>query len=164
MRLAAVDETGIVDLNALEALLGDGVDLASVMAVNYDVRTVQPIADIATTLAQGLDGLYHCDATQAVGSIPPRIGRDFDLATVSAHKVYGPQGIGAILATAQLFLFLPSITVVDLQLPIPDRVLGIPNQRSTIRPFGISAWMECRRLPLCRTRSCCRVACPSYAD
>ncbi len=101
VRTAVVDADGILDLDALEAALGDGVDLVSVMGVNNEVGTIQPIQDVFS-IARAAGALYHCDAAQAVGRIPLRLGRDFDVATVSAHKVYGPQGIGAIVASADV--------------------------------------------------------------
>lgn len=101
VRTATVDSDGVLDLDALEVAIGDGVDVVSVMAVNNEVGTIQPILDIAS-VARAAGALYHCDAAQAAGRIPLRLGRDFDVATISAHKVYGPQGIGAIVASTEV--------------------------------------------------------------
>lgn len=93
----AVDENGIVELDAVQET-ADRCDLLAVMAVNNEIGTVQPIADIAA-VARSAGSLYLCDAAQAAG----RIGLDqkasgIDYLTLSAHKLYGPQGIGALSA------------------------------------------------------------------
>jgi cysteine desulfurase len=79
------------------------------MAVNNEIGTIQPLQDIAT-LCRSAGALLHSDATQGVGKIPLAAGRDFDLATFSAHKLYGPQGIGAIYASAETRKMLRPLT------------------------------------------------------
>lgn len=93
-----VDRNGVIDLNALEALLKDGnkTSLVSVMLANNETGTIQPIADIAV-LAHSHGALMHCDATQALGRIPVDMqALSIDLMTLSSHKVGGPQGVGAL--------------------------------------------------------------------
>lgn len=93
-----VDADGIIDLEALKSLLataGDGA-LVSVMAANNETGVLQPVAEIAR-LARRAGALFHCDAVQAVGRVPFD-ARDADLVTVSAHKLGGPQGVGALVA------------------------------------------------------------------
>jgi cysteine desulfurase len=87
---------GIVDLAALERLLRDGAAVVSVMAANNETGVIQPIADVVR-LAHAAGALVHCDAIQIVG----KAGFDMaalgvDLATVSAHKLGGPQGMAAL--------------------------------------------------------------------
>lgn len=92
-----VDGEGLVSTDAVHEALDAGASLMSCMAVNNEVGTIQPIGEISA--ACRIAGVpYHMDAVQALGRIPLRIG-DFDYATISAHKVYGPQGIGAIVST-----------------------------------------------------------------
>lgn len=91
-----VDAGGILDMGALEAALAGGAALASVMQVSNEVGTVQPIAEIAASCADAGVPL-HTDLTQGAGRVPsPLTGGQVDYASLSAHKVYGPQGIGAL--------------------------------------------------------------------
>ena len=93
-----VDRHGVVDLEALQRLLAEagGKALVSVMAANNETGVLQPVAEIAR-LVRWAGGLFHCDAVQCVGRIPFD-ARDADLLTISAHKLGGPQGVGALIA------------------------------------------------------------------
>lgn len=104
-RAIPVDADGVIDLDALEALLtsrvgfGDGVGLVSVMAANNETGVVQPVEQIAGLVAAVAPGVwFHTDAVQAFTKVPLRIGPDeAALASVSAHKLGGPIGIGALV-------------------------------------------------------------------
>ncbi len=99
-----VTPAGVVDLDALERLLAEGGEgqLVSVMGANNETGVIQPIAEIAR-LARWAGALFHCDAAQCVGRIPLD-ARDADLLTVSAHKLGGPQGVGALVARSEATL------------------------------------------------------------
>lgn len=92
----AVDEEGLVDVEALPEDL-DRFDLVSVMAVNNEVGTIQPIKTIAA-ICRSSGVPFHTDAAQAVGRIPIDMADGLSFVTLSGHKIYGPQGIGAICA------------------------------------------------------------------
>ncbi len=91
-----VDHSGLVDLAAAEALIDDHTLLVSVQAANNEIGTIQPVSVIAA-LARQHGALVHCDAAQAVGKIPVDVKQwDVDFLSVSAHKMYGPKGMGAL--------------------------------------------------------------------
>lgn len=87
---------GWLDPQNVEDSLRDDTCLVSVMLANNESGVIQPLADIAAVCkARGV--LLHCDATQAVGKIPVDVAAlDIDLMSFTAHKVYGPKGIGAL--------------------------------------------------------------------
>ena len=94
-----VDSDGLVDLAALTGLLDadSRPALVSVMLANNETGVIQPAAEIAA-IAHAHGALFHCDAVQAAGKIPlslAAIGADF--VTLSAHKIGGPAGIGALV-------------------------------------------------------------------
>lgn len=87
---------GLVELDQLAAAVRAKTLLVSVMLANNEIGAIQPIADIARTAHQS-GALVHTDATQAVGKIPVNVqALDVDLMSFTAHKLYGPKGVGAL--------------------------------------------------------------------
>ena len=96
LTVVACDEHGMVSAEAVEAALTDRTILVSVMAANNEVGTLNPIGAIGQ-LCHARGVLFHTDATQAVGKVPLDVRQDaIDLLSLSAHKLYGPKGIGAL--------------------------------------------------------------------
>ena len=91
-----VDQEGRVLLDMAQQAINKNTLLVSIQGANNEIGTIQPIAQIAE-LAHLEGATVHCDAAQAVGKIPVNIDQwDVDLLSISAHKLYGPKGIGAL--------------------------------------------------------------------
>lgn len=87
---------GMIDAQAVARALESDVGLVSIQAVNNELGTIQPLSEIRQVLA-GRNILFHTDAAQALGKLPFSVAETgVDFATLSAHKVYGPQGVGAL--------------------------------------------------------------------
>jgi cysteine desulfurase NifS len=94
--LVDVDGGGRVDPGALHAALDDETFLVSIMTANNEVGTIQPVKELCA-VAHERGALFHTDAVQAAGKIPIDVSETrADLVTVSAHKIHGPKGIGAL--------------------------------------------------------------------
>lgn len=95
---APVDKDGAVDIEALKALLNNKTVLVSVMAVNNETGTIQPIERVSKLVHKlSPEALFHCDAVQAYCKMPLKPQKyGVDLMTVSAHKIHGAKGAGAL--------------------------------------------------------------------
>lgn len=91
-----VNSAGLIDLAALEAAVSTRTALVSVMAANNEIGTLQPIRE-AAAVAHAKGAWFHTDAVQAVGKLPFDVeALDVDFASMTAHKIYGPKGAGAL--------------------------------------------------------------------
>ncbi|MFC0212534.1 cysteine desulfurase family protein [Paenibacillus chartarius] len=109
------DSSGIVDSARIEAAIKPETALISVMYVNNEIGTVQPIEAIGRT-ARDRGILFHVDAVQALGKLPIRLSElPVDMVSFSAHKVYGPKGVGALYLHASV--------------PLPALLLGGNQER-----------------------------------
>ena len=107
--LLPVGESGVVSAEALADALKDDTAVVSVMHANNEIGTIQPITEMAR-LAHQRGALFHTDAVQTAGKIPLNVKTlELDLLSMSAHKFYGPKGIGALWIRRGLRL-LPVLT------------------------------------------------------
>ena len=90
------NENGVVDIEHLKSLIREDTILVSVNAVNSEIGILEPIDEIGEILKQYKKCFYHVDLTQAIGKIKANF-ENIDLASISAHKIYGLKGIGCLV-------------------------------------------------------------------
>jgi cysteine desulfurase len=91
-----LQQNGLVDLDQLKSAITDKTILISIMYANNEIGVLQPVAEIGK-MARERGVLFHTDATQAVGKVPVDVNREnIDILSISAHKMYGPKGVGAL--------------------------------------------------------------------
>ncbi|QOZ77296.1 cysteine desulfurase [Bradyrhizobium sp. CCBAU 53351] len=142
--LIGVTRSGVVDLDHLRAQLNDGPPaLVSIMAANNETGALQPVAEAAGIVHEA-GSLLHVDAIQALGKIPFNIKAiGADLATLSAHKIGGPKGVGALVVAEGIAGLEPVLRGGGQEL---NRRAGTENVAG-IAGFGAAAKVALQALP-----------------
>jgi cysteine desulfurase len=102
VEILPVGADGLVDLDRLRAAVGDDTGLVAAMLVNNEIGVIQPVAEIARIAHDG-GALFFCDAVQGFGRVPIPSGA-CDMIALSAHKIHGPKGVGALWVRDGLML------------------------------------------------------------
>ncbi|MFG0288470.1 MAG: cysteine desulfurase family protein [Rhodopirellula sp. JB044] len=123
---------GTIDLDALKDAVTDQTALVNVMIANNEMGAIHPIAEVAR-IVHDAGALLHCDATQAIGRMPVNVAElGIDLLSASAHKFYGPKGIGFLVAGG-----------TDRRVRLRPQIVGGGQQQGlrsgTMNPAGIIA-------------------------
>jgi cysteine desulfurase len=127
VQVLPVNTDGILDLAVLEAALDEQTLLVSVMHVNNEVGTLQPVAAIGE-LCRRHGALFHCDAVQSVGKLPLDLNTlAVDYLALSAHKLYGPKGIGALYCRSGAPALSPLISGGGQEFGMRSGTLNVPG-------------------------------------
>lgn len=140
-----VDSDGVIDTGALRSMLiaTEGRCLVSVMLANNETGVIQPVAEIAE-ISHAAGAIVHSDAIQAAGRIPVDIGGlGVDVLTVSAHKIGGPLGAGAIIRSNETLTFAPLLTGGAQE----RRSRAGTENVAAITGFGVAAKLALADLP-----------------
>jgi cysteine desulfurase len=138
-----VAASGLIDLAALEGAVTERTALVSVMAANNEIGVLQPIRE-AAAIAHAKGAWFHSDAVQAAGRVPfdvEALGVDF--ASVSAHKIYGPKGVGALYVRRKRVTVLPEIDGGGHERGLRSGTLNVPG----IVGFGRAAEIARAEMP-----------------
>lgn len=152
-----VDGSGLIDPSVLDTAIAPDTLLVSIMAVNNEVGTIQPLQQIGER-ARAHGVLFHCDATQGIGKVPIDMSRcAIDFLSLSAHKIYGPKGIGALcVAHAEPDQYLaPQLRGGGQEYGLRSGTLNVPGivgLAKAIEVTNLEAEYECERVRKLRDR------------
>lgn len=149
-----VGRDGVIDLEAAARAIDDRTALVSVMAANNEIGVVQPLADVGR-LARDAGALFHVDAAQGVGKVPIDVqGMGIDLLSITAHKIHGPKGCGALYVRRRVTLE-PILVGGGHERGVRAGTLNVPGIVGLGRACAIAAAereADCARIAVLRDR------------
>lgn len=117
---------GLLDLDRLRAAIRPETLLVSVMYANNEIGVIQPVREISA-ICREKGVLFHCDAAQAFGKLPIDVNADgIDLLSVSAHKIYGPKGVGALYVRRRKVQLAPQMDGGGHEAGMRSGTLNVP--------------------------------------
>jgi cysteine desulfurase len=134
---------GLLDLDQLRDAIDSEATLVSVMCANNEIGAVQPMREIGA-ICRERGALLHCDAAQAYGKVPIDVEQDsIDLLSITAHKMYGPKGVGALCVRKRRARLVPQIDGGGHEGGMRSGTLNVPG----IVGFGEAAAIARREMP-----------------
>ena len=115
---------GLIDLKQLRAAIRPEPTLVSVMWANNEIGVIQPVDEIGA-ICRETGALFHCDAAQAFGKVPVNVGH-VDLMSFSAHKLYGPKGVGALYVRRKRVRLTPQMDGGGHESGLRSGTLNVP--------------------------------------
>jgi len=141
----SVNSDGTVNLDELHSLLTVATDLVSLQWVNNETGVIQPIKEIGEICRHG-KAVFHCDAAQAIGKLPVDLAQEpIDFVSFTAHKIHGPQGVGALCRASSTVPLRPMLFGGDQEdgsRPGTENVAGIVGfgEAARVRRARLSKW------------------------
>lgn len=120
-----VDASGIVSVKAIEESIQENTALISIMHVNNETGSIQPVEQIGKILKGNNKILFHVDGVQGFGKVPIKLN-DIDLFTISGHKIGGPKGVGILVVKEDVEIF-PIIFGGEQEYGIRSGTLNVPG-------------------------------------
>ncbi len=160
VRTVRVDRHGVIDLDCLADLVDDSVSVVAVMAANNETGVIAP-TDTAAAIARDAGALHFVDVTQAAGKAPwDSLSEDADLMVCSSHKIYGPKGAGALIASRHVQKNIVSLLGSGGQ----ERGLrGGTHNTAAIAGFGAAAELAAKEQPS-DTAHCAQLRAQLHSD
>jgi cysteine desulfurase len=118
---------GVIDLDSLRNAIGAGRTLVSIMHANNEIGVIQPVREIGA-ICREKGALFHCDAAQSFGKVPLDVTADcIDLLSITAHKIYGPKGIGALYVNRRRARIAPQMDGGGHEFGMRSGTLNVPG-------------------------------------